>query len=60
MRDKKPLNGKGRPHGRWVVYENQKSKKVVFRAYFIDGLNYGVEIMTAAITLKKELLYYAR
>ncbi len=60
MQDKTPKNGKGRPHGRWVIYVNHNSKRAMYRAYFIDGLNYGVETITAAITQKKAHLYYAR
>lgn len=60
MQDKTPRNAKGNANGRWVVYVNQNSKKVVYRAYFIDGVNYGLEIATSAITLKKEILYHAR
>jgi hypothetical protein len=60
MQDKTPRNAKGNYHGRWVIYANQNSKKVIYRAYFIDGVEYGVEISITPITQTKTKLYYAK
>ena len=59
MQDKTPRNANGNPHGRWVVYLTPKSKKVIYRAYFIDGINYGCEMALTLKTNKKTYEYYA-
>ena len=38
-KDKTPLNDKGRPHGKWVVYRN--NDKIKYEGNLFNGLQHG-------------------
>ena len=57
MQDKRPINEKGQPHGRWEIYYRGRINRL---SNYVNGVEYGYYYYAYLNTTTPLIIYFAR